>query len=404
MMLKRAWGLEPPVKKAVPYSEKVVDELLARIREAVAKRKSGLRGLGNVFKRMDSDNSGFLNEEELTLTLRAFGVDIDVNEAGILLHAFDRSKDGKVSYDEFIAGLRGHLNPTREDVVRQAFEKCDVDGSGVLTVDDIKKLTEGNDGKDSNFKRFLQRMEGLGGDKDGQVTWEEFKSYYEEISSSIDRDDYFLMMVRKAWKLEIKRKENGAPSLPLAEDVEQKLMEKLKSRAKSENQVTSRLRQLLWNNDRDSDGRLNEYEIEDALTGVTPFTDAEVHAFFEKYVQLARKKGENQDAKEVPTICIADILSSLVGVDTAKEKHTAPAQDKGVVQDDQRQRRIGKGRGRGDGAAGAMPSALAQPSPFVHSFVRGSARQGTPAGGQPMQAPLNLVGQRPGRGSGYHYR
>jgi len=140
------------------------------------------------------------------------------------------------------------------------------------------------------------------------------------------------------------------------------------------------------------------------LTGVTPFTDAEVHAFFEKYVQLARKKGENQDAKEVPTICIADILSSLVGVDTAKEKHTAPAQDKGVVQDDQRQRRIGKGRGRGDGAAGAMPSALAQPSPFVHSFVRGSARQGTPAGGQPMQAPLNLVGQRPGRGSGYHYR
>mmetsp|Transcript_8016 Transcript_8016/g.21055 ORF Transcript_8016/g.21055 Transcript_8016/m.21055 type:complete len:150 (-) Transcript_8016:2587-3036(-) len=83
MMLKRAWGLEPPVKKAVPYSEKVVDELLARIREAVAKRKSGLRGLGNVFKRMDSDNSGFLNEEELTLTLRAFGVDIDVNEAAI---------------------------------------------------------------------------------------------------------------------------------------------------------------------------------------------------------------------------------------------------------------------------------------------------------------------------------
>ena len=36
---------------------------------------------------------------------------------------------------------------------------------------------------------------------DGIVTFEEFLEYYEGVSCSIDRDDYFTLMMQRAWKL-----------------------------------------------------------------------------------------------------------------------------------------------------------------------------------------------------------
>jgi hypothetical protein len=36
---------------------------------------------------------------------------------------------------------------------------------------------------------------------DGIVTIEEFEDYYKDISSSIDRDDYFELMIRNAWHI-----------------------------------------------------------------------------------------------------------------------------------------------------------------------------------------------------------
>jgi len=37
--------------------------------------------------------------------------------------------------------------------------------------------------------------------KDGIVTLEEFEDYYKDISASIDSDDYFELVIRKAWKI-----------------------------------------------------------------------------------------------------------------------------------------------------------------------------------------------------------
>jgi len=37
--------------------------------------------------------------------------------------------------------------------------------------------------------------------KDGIVTVEEFEDYYKDISSSIDLDDYFELMIRNAWHI-----------------------------------------------------------------------------------------------------------------------------------------------------------------------------------------------------------
>ena len=40
-----------------------------------------------------------------------------------------------------------------------------------------------------------------GGQTDGRVTLEEFIEYYNNISSSIDNDDYFALMINNSWNV-----------------------------------------------------------------------------------------------------------------------------------------------------------------------------------------------------------
>lgn len=40
-----------------------------------------------------------------------------------------------------------------------------------------------------------------GVNKDGIVTRAEFEDYFKDISASIDKDDYFAVMMNNAWKL-----------------------------------------------------------------------------------------------------------------------------------------------------------------------------------------------------------
>lgn len=89
-------------------------------------------------------------------------------------------------------------------MVEKAFARLDRDGSGVVTIDDItgvfnaKKHPEVMEGRKTEAQvltEFLATMEGMCGDKDGKVTFKEFKDYYTELSASIPTDTYFVTMM-----------------------------------------------------------------------------------------------------------------------------------------------------------------------------------------------------------------
>ncbi len=52
---------------------------------------------------------------------------------------------------------------------------------------------------DSICSEFLDTFDG--DEKDGKVTPAEFCQYYGNVSSSIDNDDYFELMIRNAWHI-----------------------------------------------------------------------------------------------------------------------------------------------------------------------------------------------------------
>jgi calcyphosin len=49
-------------------------------------------------------------------------------------------------------------------------------------------------------REFLDTFD-VGGIPDGKVTPAEFLNYYNNVSSSIDNDDYFELMMRNAWHI-----------------------------------------------------------------------------------------------------------------------------------------------------------------------------------------------------------
>ena len=186
-------------------------EILERVKSALKRRGSRtIAGLGRTFRALDSfDGNKKVDAEEFRVGLKENGVDLTQEESDALLSFFDKDGDGHVNFDEFLIGIRGQLNDRRRDIVLKAFLKFDKDCSGYITADDIAdvyrvdmhpKYISGEKTKEEILMEFLQNF----GDrnKDGKITKDEWLEYYAAISSNIDNDDHFILLMRNAWQLD----------------------------------------------------------------------------------------------------------------------------------------------------------------------------------------------------------
>ena len=121
---------------------------------------------------------------------------------------YDIDGDGSISFDEFLRGLREPLTARRLNMVKKAFQIMDKDSSGKVTVNDIyqvydvtrnKDFIEGKKSREEILNDFLAGFEGVKGNRDGIITWEEWQDYYTDLSMSIVDDTYFVRMMESVW-------------------------------------------------------------------------------------------------------------------------------------------------------------------------------------------------------------
>lgn len=107
------------------------------------------------------------------------------------------------------------MNERRVQLVERAFRSIDKNGNGIIEVSDIKNsynarkhpdVLQGKRTEDSVLVEFLETFEAhhnlkTGQRGDGSVTLEEFIDYYSNISSSVDNDDYFELIMNNAWNI-----------------------------------------------------------------------------------------------------------------------------------------------------------------------------------------------------------
>lgn len=175
-----------------------------------ARGGDGLLGISRNFRIIDVDGSGALNKEEFNRAMALFGAELSQEEIDALFEKYDVDGGGTVSTDEYLRGVRGAISKTRKNIVRRIFATMDADGSGELTIDDLRgkysakdnpDVASGKKTEDEVLREFLDAFEGEGGEKgDGVISMDEWIDYYTGISSNVDNDDHFLLLMCNVWE------------------------------------------------------------------------------------------------------------------------------------------------------------------------------------------------------------
>lgn len=192
------------------------DDLVILFREKLASRGArGILGMQRIFKIMDDNGNGQLEIQEFWKAICDFRIQISPEEARKLFDLFDINGDDSVSYDELMRSVVGEMNAFRKGMVKRAFDKLDANKNGVIEIDDIKsfynakqhpEVKAGKKTEDEALAEFLDTFELHHSlkhpeEKDRKITVREFMEYYNNVSASIDNDQYFELMITNAWNL-----------------------------------------------------------------------------------------------------------------------------------------------------------------------------------------------------------
>lgn len=81
---------------------------------------------------MDNNGDKKFDRNEFMWGLRENGHKLSPSEFERIFKYFDKNNDGRITYDEFLRGVRGDMNGGRLVFVKMAFDKMDKDKSGVI--------------------------------------------------------------------------------------------------------------------------------------------------------------------------------------------------------------------------------------------------------------------------------
>ncbi|ONK57233.1 uncharacterized protein A4U43_C10F17970 [Asparagus officinalis] len=143
-----------------------------------------IAGLKEMFKAMDTDNSGAITFDELKEGLRRYGSTLKDTEIRDLMEAADVDNSGTIDYGEFIAATI-HLNKLeREEHLAAAFKYFDKDGSGYITVDELQQACKEHNMEDVLLEDVIKEVDQ---DNDGRIDYGEFVAMMQKGNMGVGR-------------------------------------------------------------------------------------------------------------------------------------------------------------------------------------------------------------------------
>ena len=189
-----------------------MDKVRAKI---ISRGARGIMGIGRLFRIYDDNGNRSLDHEEAMKAFTELRIGLTKAEMHCLMKSFDRDNSGTIDYEEFLRTIRGEMNDFRKSLAMKAFNIMDKDKSGAIDIRDIKgvynaskhpEVISGKKTEDEILFDFLDTFELHHSDqvedvRDGRVSTHEWIEYYNNLSMSIDGDDYFELMMNNAWNL-----------------------------------------------------------------------------------------------------------------------------------------------------------------------------------------------------------
>ncbi|KAL3564651.1 hypothetical protein D5086_032697 [Populus alba] len=143
-------------------------------------------GLKELFKMIDTDNSGTITFDELKDGLRRVGSELMESEIKDLMDAADIDNSGTIDYGEFLAATV-HLNKLeREENLVSAFSFFDKDSSGYITIDELQQACKEFGLSELHLDEMIKEI-----DQDnvryGQIDYGEFAAMMRKGNGGIGR-------------------------------------------------------------------------------------------------------------------------------------------------------------------------------------------------------------------------
>jgi calcium-dependent protein kinase len=127
--------------------------------------------LRDVFIQLDTDGNGVLSREELTQGFKILGLK-SVEDIEDIIQRCDADGSGFIDYSEFLTATINWREALSRERLEAAFKAYDIDGSGKITVEEIKLFIGGNDNIEEG--EWRQVIEGVDQNGDGEVDFDEF--------------------------------------------------------------------------------------------------------------------------------------------------------------------------------------------------------------------------------------
>ena len=204
-MANAVFGLGPESEPRATLSP-----VIERIRATFKKRgaANGIRSATQILRRLDANGSRNLDKLELRDGLAVVGVVLNGKELGEVMQYFDADGSGEISVTEFLSAVRGSNYSTRRaQIVELAWSRLETEGDGVVTLNDLAakfdtskdpEVIDGTKTESEALQGFMACWDRSG---DKRLTRDEFYEYYRDLSTNIEDDDYFELMVRNAWHI-----------------------------------------------------------------------------------------------------------------------------------------------------------------------------------------------------------
>ena len=171
--------------------------------------------LARQFKIIDENGNKTIDFSEFCKGIKNAGLKVPPEVLEELFQSFDYDNSGAISYDEFMVRILGEMNERRIAVVKAAFNKIDLDKSGVVELNEVKRwfntknnpqVLSGEITEEDLYSHFIETFGNhhnlYSGIRDKRVTWNEFLDYYKFISFVTPDDELFEAIIIAAWKLE----------------------------------------------------------------------------------------------------------------------------------------------------------------------------------------------------------
>ena len=221
------------------------EEILNLMKDVLNER--GVQGICSIarnFRIIDENNSQTIDFDEFKQVCNMYNFGLDDKQLKMVFGNFDSENIGEIDYDEFIRTLRGEMNEFRQNLVQNVFDKLDIKKSGEISFKELNNkynaknhpdVISGKISEEEALKEFIDTFQETynylcGTETNNIVTIEEFLEYYENVSMTIDEDDYFEYLLNNVWNLGLDIKYKNEIKKPnIEEKVEEPINEQIKN-------------------------------------------------------------------------------------------------------------------------------------------------------------------------------